>query len=87
MYQVKVKKKVMKGLQKLPVEIRQAFARLLIDLEEKGPIQTGWPNYSKLSNDTYHCHLAYHYSACWRNENGTITIEVYYVGSREGAPY
>ena len=31
--------------------------------------------------------LAYHWVACWRNENGSIVVEVYYVGSREDAPY
>ena len=87
MYYVRIKKKVSKGLKRLPVAVQQAFARLLNDLAEYGPIQKDWPHYSKLSDETYHCHLAYYYAACWRNENGTITIEVYYVGSREGAPY
>ena len=87
MYQIIVKKKVMKGLWKLPREVQQAFARLLNDLEESGPVQPRWPHYSMLTKDTYHCHLAYHYAACWRNENGTLIIEVYYAGSREGAPY
>jgi hypothetical protein len=31
--------------------------------------------------------LTYHYVACWRHEKETIIIEVYYVGSREDAPF
>ena len=31
--------------------------------------------------------LSYHHVACWYNENGTYKVEVYYVGSRESAPY
>lgn len=44
-------------------------------------------NYSKLGPDNYHCHLSRKWVACWTNENGTLTIEVYYAGSRESAPY
>jgi len=60
---------------------------LVRDLEATGPVQPSWMNYSKLGDDRYHCHLGYHHSACWMSLNGTITIEVYYVGSRENAPY
>ena len=37
-----------------------------------------------LANE-YHCHLSYHWVACWRHEKETIEIEVYYAGSRENA--
>ena len=57
------------------------------DLEHSGPVRTDWPNYSKLSKTEYHCHLNHHYVACWTVMKETITIEVYYVGSRENAPY
>lgn len=87
MYAVVVKKKVQKGLGRLPQAIVAKFGALVSDLERNGPVQTSWMNYSQLGNGDYHCHLSYHYVACWRNENGTITIEVYYVGSRENAPY
>ena len=46
-----------------------------------------WANYSKIGKDKYHCHLSYSYVACWNYEKSGITIEVYYVGSRENAPY
>ncbi len=45
MYHIIVKKKVLKGLKRLPLEIRQAFARLLNDLMETGPIQSSWPHF------------------------------------------
>ena len=32
-------------------------------------------------------HLNYRYVACWNYRQGKIEIEVYYVGSREKAPY
>ena len=88
MYRVTVKRKIIRNLQKLPQVVRDQFNRLVNDLIKDGPVQPSWMNYSKLSDEkTYHCHLGYRYVACWRCENGTIEIEVYYVGSREKAPY
>ena len=87
MYDVRIKKKVAKNLKKMPVEVQMLFRALVMDLQTKGPVQPKWKNFSQLGKNQYHCHLGYHHSACWYNENGTIEIEVYYVGSREGAPY
>ena len=87
MYDVQLKKKVVKQLKKLPIPIQEKFDDLVADLEETGPIQAEWQNYSKLSDKEYHCHLAHSWVACWRNEKETIIIEVYYAGSREKAPY
>ena len=71
-----------------PMFLPQAlFQALVKDLETTGPEQPTWRNYSKLGGNKYHCHLNYSYVACWINNNGTLTIEVYYVGSRENAPY
>ena len=50
-------------------------------------MQNSWPNFSPLGKDKFHCHLNYRYVACWTYEKETITIEVYYAGSREKAPY
>ena len=58
-----------------------------MDLRDRGPVQPDWSKYSKLSSQEYHCHLGYSWAAYWRNEKNTIIIEVYYVGSREKAPY
>lgn len=87
MWTVIVKKKQQKGLEKLPPEVRALFKFLLKDLQINGPVRPDWDNYSKLIGNKHHCHLNYRYVACWKSENKTITIEVYYVGSRENAPY
>ena len=87
MYTVIIKRKIERQLEKLPLKVQDAFYELIEDLRESGPVQSAWPNFSQLMNDEYHCHLNYRYVACWRHEKGTIIIEVYYVGSREKAPY
>ena len=87
-YKVALKRSVTKHLRKLPHNVQDRFEALAVVLRDGGP--TGphaWSNYSPLGENKYHCHLTYHYVACWRYEKGTITIEVYYAGSRENAPY
>jgi mRNA-degrading endonuclease RelE of RelBE toxin-antitoxin system len=87
-YMVTIKRKALKNLPKLPQNVQERFYVLVKRLEAEGA--TGgsvFQNYGKLSENKYHCHLTYHYVACWRHEKKTITIEVYYVGSRENAPY
>jgi mRNA-degrading endonuclease RelE of RelBE toxin-antitoxin system len=86
-YNIVIKKKVAKNLKKLPVWVQKKMAILANDLREKGPKQPTWQNYSKLSRTEYHCHLGMSWVACWEHQNETIIIEVYYVGSREKAPY
>ncbi len=76
-----------KGLRKLPIWVQKKMAILSKDLREKGPEQPAWQNYGKLSQTEYHCHLGTSWVACWRQHIQTIIIEVYYVGSREKAPY
>ena len=86
-YTVEIKKKVAKDLKKLPKEVKQLLFLLITDLQTKGPIQKSWHNFSPLGKEKYHCHLNYRYVACWSCEKGKTKIEVYYVGSREKAPY
>jgi mRNA-degrading endonuclease RelE of RelBE toxin-antitoxin system len=87
-YTVSIKRKIAKTLLKLPENILDRFFILVGRLESEGAAGGSiFPNYSKLSDNEYHCHLTYHYVACWRHDKGTITIEVYYVGSRENVPY
>jgi len=86
-YEVLIKKKVAKGLNKLPEDIQKLLYLLIADLESEGPVQKSWRNFSLLRKDQYHCHLNYRYAACWTCRKGAITIEVYYAGSREKAPY
>lgn len=88
MYEIRMKKAVLKNLRKLPENVVDRFNHLAQVLRQSGP--TGahiFKNYSKLGEHEYHCHLTHHYVACWRCEKETITIEVNYVGSRESAPY
>jgi mRNA-degrading endonuclease RelE of RelBE toxin-antitoxin system len=87
MYQILIKKKVLKNIEKMPQNIQMKLGNLLEDLQEKGPYRSEWPNYSKLSKNEYHCHLSHKWVACWNYEKNRIIIEVYYAGSRENAPY
>jgi mRNA-degrading endonuclease RelE of RelBE toxin-antitoxin system len=86
-YKVTVKMKVARKLLKLPKSIQKLFFLLVEDIKADGAIQKNWHNFSSLGDNKYHCHLNYRYVACWTYKKGTITIEVYYVGSREKAPY
>ena len=86
-FKVKTTKQVEKNIKKLPENIKKKFNVLLEDLRDKGPILKNWKNFSAIGTNKYHCHLAYHWVACWRCEKKSIIIEVYYAGSREGAPY
>lgn len=64
---------------------------LMLELAANGPEQREWPNYGKLSEYRYHCHLKKGrptYVACWMELDRKLKhIEVYYVGTHEGAPY
>jgi len=82
-----MKRRVERRAAKMPTRERDLLADLIDDLQEFGPVRPEWRNYSALSSNEHHCHLSYHWVACWRHEAGTIEIEVYYVGSRENAPY
>lgn len=85
---VNIKKKVIKGLKKLPKSIKEDLSALVADLEDSGPVRGDWPNYSKLADGSHHCHLSYSYVAVWVEEDKQLKIiEVTYVGSRENAPY
>lgn len=86
-FEVRIKKKVARGLTKLPGEVQDLLFLLVADLQADGPIQKSWRNFSPLGDDKYHCHLNYRYAACWTWRKNEIVIEVYYVGSREKAPY
>lgn len=74
-------------MNELPLWVQKKMAILANDLKDKGPNQPKWQNYSKLSPTEYHCHLGSSWIACWKHDKRTIQIEVYYVGSREKAPY
>ena len=78
---------MLRNIRKMPEQLQKKMGNLIEDLRDKGPIRNDWPNYGKLGGERYHCHLAHHWIACWYWEKNSITIEVYYAGSRENAPY
>ena len=86
-YTIRITHKAQKNLETKPKREQERFFRLKMALETDGPEQPSFMNYSKLATNMYHCHLSRKWVACWKNESGTLTIEVYYVGSRESAPY
>ncbi len=76
---------------KLPDKIRALLDKLFKEIEISGPIRKNWKNFSRLLKDEYHCHVKDgnpSYVACWKvvNKKNQI-VEVYYVGTRENAPY
>ena len=81
------KKRITKAVEKMPQREQELYAQLILDLKESGPVQTGWSNFSSLGKNKYHCHLSYHWIACWEETIKGIEMEVYYAGSRENAPY
>lgn len=87
-WRVKFSAKAAKQGRKLAKRELDALIALLEDLKAKGPILPDWPNYSKLGDGRYHCHLSYKWVACWTIEDNELKLlEIYYVGSRENAPY
>jgi mRNA-degrading endonuclease YafQ of YafQ-DinJ toxin-antitoxin module len=82
---------VSKNLEKLPRSIQEKAINLFKQLEISGPIQTSYPNFSKLKGETvetYHCHLKKGkptYVAVWKVKETTITVQ--YIGTHENAPY
>lgn len=86
-YNVVLKKKAIKGAEKLPTAASRRFVVLLKWLEENGPFAYVFPSFSKLGKNKFHCHLGYSWVACWTHEGNELKVEVYYVGSRENAPY
>jgi mRNA-degrading endonuclease RelE of RelBE toxin-antitoxin system len=87
MYEIKIHKKAIKNIKRMPLAIQEKLTYLLKDLKDKGAIRAEWPNFSKLGEKKYHCHLSYKWVVCWQWQEGTIIIEVYYAGTRENAPY
>ena len=88
MWHVQIKRKLLRNVESLPENVQLKFAALKVDLESTGPVQTSWQNYSKWGENKYHCHLTHHYVACWQLVSEMeMVLEVYYVGSRENAPY
>ncbi len=86
-YEIRITKRSLKNIGKLPEKERYILSVLLENIEKHGPVQPGFRNFSRLGKNRYHCHLSYHWVACWECRSGKYVVEVYYVGSRESAPY
>ena len=46
MYNIVIKRKLVRRLDKLPPVVQDLFYELVEDLRHAGPVQPGWPNYS-----------------------------------------
>ncbi len=57
MYEIKIRKKVLKSIEKMPFAMKKKLKNLVEDLHKKGPYRAEWPNYSKLGKNNFHCHL------------------------------
>lgn len=87
--------KTIRKLKKENHDVYSACMLLIEELKEDGPARPNWPDYTKEKGvkkgiDQRHCHLKKGhptYVACWRVKKNTVTIEVYYVGTHEKAPY
>ena len=91
-WKITLNNKVNKQLKKLPERVVLLTQLLTSDLGMFGACPgKQWPNFGKLSDTKYHCHLAKGrptYVACWEIVNKSQRkIEVYYVGTHENAPY
>lgn len=92
-------RKASKQLDKLSDDLQAVVMLLVEDLTYRGGNPgSNWPNYGKLkalkgqkqTDDWRHCHLQKGnptYVCCWDVSEASKTIEVYYVGTHEKAPY
>ena len=87
MFTVALLKRAEKQARRLRPPEKRKLIQLIEDLRDFGPVQHRWKNYSKISKFEHHCHLSYHWVACWRETDEKLLLEIYYVGSRENAPY
>ena len=69
----------------------ESFLLLIKELKIQGPYRSNWPNYTKIQNDDFHCHIKKGrptYVVCWKiYDKKYKIIEVYYAGTHEKAPY
>ena len=88
---VKIMRRALKQVDRLPVKVRESLADLIRDMELHGPVRGNWPNYSRLSENRHHCHIKKGqptYVTIWEVTDKSIKlIEVTYAGTHEKAPY
>lgn len=79
-----------KSHKNLPVMVKATLEILMEQIKLTGAIRGDWPNFGKLSNNCFHCHLKKGkptYVACWQEFKKSKEIKVYYAGTHEKAPY
>ena len=73
------------------VGVKTRLYYLMEEIAHSGPVRGNWANYSRLDEDTHHCHIKKGkpcYVAVWQVIDKEIRlIEVKYVGTHEKAPY
>ncbi|OHE26699.1 MAG: cytotoxic translational repressor of toxin-antitoxin stability system [Syntrophus sp. RIFOXYC2_FULL_54_9] len=88
---VKIMRRALKQVDRLPVNVRENLTDLIRDMELHGPVRGNWPNYSRLSENRHHCHIKKGqptYVTIWEvTDKGIKLIEVTYAGTHEKAPY
>jgi len=91
---VKFNSRASKQKAKLPQNIDDILAALVMDLTLKGPVQPKWRRYGKLSGkkgEYHHCHLNAGrptYVTVWQVIDRQVHVmEVRYVGTHEGVNY
>jgi len=88
---VKIMRRALKQVDRLPVKVRESLADLIRDMEFHGPVRGNWPNYGRISENRHHCHIKKGqptYVTIWEVTNKRIKlIEVTYAGTHEKAPY
>ena len=88
---IRIKKKIVKQIQRLPVRVKKSLFTLLSEIELSGPVRGNWPNYGSLGTSRHHCHIKKGnpcYVAVWEVTDKEIKlVEVTYVGTHEKAPY
>lgn len=95
MWLVLVGNRAKKGVKKLSKNALALFDLLLKEIEAAGPYRVNWSHYGKIKSgnavELFHCHIQSGRPTlvvCWWVVNKeTRTVEIYYVGSHENAPY
>ena len=79
-----------KIFRKLPPILQEKVRSLINEIESLGPVRGNRPHFEKYRKGEYRCHLKKGrptYVACWRDLPAQDAVEVFYLGTREKAPY
>ena len=76
--------KVVQEPRRVPEKALDSFYSLFREIGTQGPYRSHWPNYSKLKDNVYHCHLsgAFDWVAVWKVSTSQ-DVEFLYFGTRQ----